>query len=130
VYEGNINFNYLKMNYQIKQRNGILFMLAPEGELLISNEQDAVDLIALCYEENTDRLILFADNLKQEFFDLKTKLAGAIFQKFSNYRVKCALVISTRLDKDRFHEMLIEVNRQQSIHFFHKLEEAEEWILN
>ena len=104
-------------------------MIAPEGELLIGDEQDAVDLIALCGEENTNRLILFADNVSQEFFELKTRLAGAIFQKFSNYRVKCALVIPPVLDKGRFHEMLIEVNRQQSIHFFTKLEDAEEWIL-
>jgi PadR family transcriptional regulator AphA len=116
------------MNYQIKQKNGILYMLAQEGELLIGDEQDAIDLIALCGEENTDRLILFADNLSQEFFDLKTRLAGAVFQKFSNYRVKCAIVISPSLDKGRFHEMLIEVNRQRSLHFFTGLEEAEDWI--
>ena len=117
------------MNYQIKQRNGILYMLAAEGELMIGDEQDALDLIALCGEENTNRLILFADNLTQEFFDLKTKLAGTVFQKFSNYRVKCAIVIPPSLDKGRFHDMLIEVNRQYSIHFFTKLAEAEEWIL-
>ena len=117
------------MNYQIKQKNGIFYMIAPEGELLIGDEQDAVDLIALCGEENSNRLILFADNLTQEFFDLKTRLAGAVFQKFSNYRVKCAMVIPSSLDKGKFHEMVIEVNRQQSIHFFTKLEEAEEWIL-
>lgn len=105
-------------------------MIAAEGELLIGDEQDAVDLIALCGEENTNRLILFADNLSQEFFDLKTGLAGKVFQKFSNYRVKCGLVIHSQMDKGRFHEMLVELNRQQSIHFFTKLEEAEEWILN
>jgi PadR family transcriptional regulator, regulatory protein AphA len=117
------------MNYQIKQKNGILYFLAAEGELLIGDEQDAVDLIALCGEENTDRLILFADNLTQEFFDLKTKLAGAVFQKFSNYRVKFALVIPPSLDKGRFHEMLVEANRQHALHFFTNLDEAQEWII-
>jgi PadR family transcriptional regulator, regulatory protein AphA len=117
------------MNYQIKQKSGILYMLAAEGELLIGDEQDAVDLIALCGEENTDRLILFADNLSQEFFDLNTRLAGMVFQKFSNYRVKCAVIIPSSLDRGRFHEMIIEVNRQNAIHFSTKQEEAEEWIL-
>jgi hypothetical protein len=117
------------MNYRIKQRNGILYMVAAEGELLVGDEQDAIDLIALAGEENTNRLILFADNLSQEFFDLKTQLAGAIFQKFSNYRVICAIVIPAYLDKGRFHEMLIEMNRRSSIHFSASLEEAEEWIL-
>ena len=117
------------MNYQVKQRYGILYVVAEEGQLMIGDEQDAIDLIALCGEAGTDRLILFADNLSQEFFDLKTGLAGAVFQKFSNYRVKCAIVISPSLDRGRFHEMLIEVNRQHAFHFFSKLEEAEEWIL-
>jgi hypothetical protein len=117
------------MNYQIKHKNGIPYMLALEGNLLIGDEQDAIDLIALCSEAGADRLILFADNLSQEFFDLKTRLAGAVFQKFSNYRVKCAIVISPSLDKGRFHEMLIEVNRQHAFHFFSKLEEAEDWIV-
>jgi PadR family transcriptional regulator AphA len=117
------------MNYQIKQRDGISYLIACEGELMIGDEQDAVDLIALCGEENADRMILYADNLSQEFFDLKTRLAGSVFQKFSNYRVRCAIVIPPALDKGRFHEMLIEVNRQGLFHFFGTIEEAEEWIL-
>jgi hypothetical protein len=117
------------MKYQIRQRDGILYMIAQEGELLIGDEQDAVDLIALCGEENSDRLILFADNLSQEFFDLTTRLAGSVLQKFSNYRVKCAIVIPPSLDKGKFHEMLIEANRQHSLHFFSTLKDAEEWIL-
>jgi len=122
-------FNYSVMNYNIKQSNGISYLVAREGELLIGDEQDAVDLIALCGEENSDRLILFADNLSQEFFDLKTRLAGSVLQKFSNYRVKCAIVIPPLLDKGRFHDMLIEANRQHSLHFFSTLEDAEDWIL-
>ncbi len=118
------------MNYQIKNKNGITYMLAREGELLIGDEQDAIDIIALCGEAGADRLILFADNLSQEFFDLKTRLAGAVFQKFSNYRVKCAIVISPSLNRGCFHEMLIEVNRQKLFHFFSKIEDAEEWIMS
>ena len=117
------------MNYQVKQKSSKLYLLGEEGELMIGDEQDAIDLIALCGEAGADRMILFADNFSQEFFDLKTRLAGAVFQKFSNYRVKCAIVISPSLDKGRFHEMLIEVNRQHAFHFFSKLEEAEDWIV-
>lgn len=117
------------MNYQMKRKEGKLYMLGNEGQLLIGDEQDAIDLIALCGEEDTNLLVLYADNLSQEFFDLRTGLAGAVLQKFSNYRVKCAIIIPPALDKGRFHEMLVELNRQHSFHFFSKSEEAEEWIL-
>jgi hypothetical protein len=37
-------------------------------------------------------IIIHEQTLSREFFDLKTKLAGEILQKFSNYRMKLAIV--------------------------------------
>ncbi|WP_449401649.1 DUF4180 domain-containing protein [Chryseobacterium wanjuense] len=40
----------------------------------------------------SDKVIIHEKNITPEFFDLKTKIAGDILQKFSNYRVKLAIV--------------------------------------
>jgi len=60
-----------------------------DSGVIIANEQDALDLIGNIKEEY---IIINDYNLIPEFFDLSTKLAGAILQKFTNYRVKLAIV--------------------------------------
>ena len=37
-------------------------------------------------------MIIDKSNITEEFFDLKTKLAGEILQKYVNYQVKLAIV--------------------------------------
>ena len=37
-------------------------------------------------------MVLNKDGICEEFFDLKTKLAGDILQKYINYKVKLAIV--------------------------------------
>ncbi len=44
------------------------------------------------YLYESDALVLYKENLPEAFFDLKTGLAGEILQKFSNYRMRLAIV--------------------------------------
>jgi len=57
----------------------------------IASVQDAVDLLGDLYFNNCSRIILYENNLHKDFFQLQTRLAGDVLQKFSNY--KCRLVI-------------------------------------
>ena len=62
-------------------------------EIIIYNVQSALDLIATVnYETGCNYMILNKTAVIEEFFDLKTKLAGEIIQKFINYKVKVAIV--------------------------------------
>ncbi|MFS0556553.1 DUF4180 domain-containing protein [Brevibacillus sp. 179-C9.3 HS] len=62
-------------------------------EVLIIDVQSALDLIATVhYEADSNRIILNKSLINESFFDLKTRLAGEILQKFINYRVKVAIV--------------------------------------
>ena len=61
-------------------------------EILIRTTQDALDLMVNCVYNGADRIILHEKNIAPEFFDLKTRLAGDILQKFSNYRARLAIV--------------------------------------
>jgi hypothetical protein len=61
-------------------------------DFIISDIQDALDLIAESGQHECRTLIISAKNLDERFFDLKTGLAGDILQKFSNYRVRLAII--------------------------------------
>jgi hypothetical protein len=61
-------------------------------EFIINDVQDAVDLLAESGSADCSSIIILLDNLDKRFFDLKTGFAGEILQKFSNYRVRLAIV--------------------------------------
>ncbi len=62
------------------------------AKVIIKDTQDALDLMADCGYHGASRIIVYEHNLNPAFFDLKTRLAGEILQKFSNYRVRLAVV--------------------------------------
>ncbi|WP_426452097.1 DUF4180 domain-containing protein [Paenibacillus sp. S-38] len=63
------------------------------SEILIEDVQSALDLMATVrYETDCDRMVIPKSLVSESFFDLKTRLAGEILQKFVNYRVKAAIV--------------------------------------
>jgi len=61
--------------------------------IVISGVNDALDLMATVrYDYNINKIILKKENIIEDFFDLKTRLAGEILQKYANYRIKLAIV--------------------------------------
>lgn len=56
---------------------------------IIKNEQDALDVMA---NVSTDHIVLHEYNFEKDFFDLSTRIAGEILQKFTNYRIKLAII--------------------------------------
>jgi hypothetical protein len=63
-----------------------------DEDFTINETQDALDLIGELGSHNCNRIIIKEKNLHPDFFDLKTRFAGEILQKFSNYNVKLAIV--------------------------------------
>lgn len=73
--------------------NYVEIAVVSSSEIVITDVQSALDFIATVnYEVGCDRIILSKSAICEEFFDLKTKLAGEILQKFINYRTKIAVV--------------------------------------
>ncbi|MFD2245407.1 DUF4180 domain-containing protein [Pontibacter ruber] len=58
----------------------------------INNIEDGVNLLGNLYFQDFDKLIIHERNITPDFFDLKNGVAGEILQKFSNYRVRLAIV--------------------------------------
>ncbi|PFZ33218.1 DUF4180 domain-containing protein [Bacillus wiedmannii] len=72
---------------------GINIAIIRNEKLLISDVQTALDLMATVqYEVDAKHIIIEKSLITESFFDLKTRLAGDILQKFINYRVKIAII--------------------------------------
>lgn len=117
------------MNMQVMKYGNTVYLEAMPRQKLIENEHDAVDVIGVCGEHNSTRLLLYAENLTDQFFDLKTRVAGQILQKFMNYGIRAALVLSPDfVQQGRFAEMALEANRGRYFGIFHDKAEAEQWL--
>jgi hypothetical protein len=68
-----------------------VFVCDPEGAVLAS-EADALDLIGGLWGIEAEWLALPVARLSPDFLTLRTGLAGAVIQKFVNYRTRLALV--------------------------------------
>jgi len=96
----------------------------------VATEQDALDLVAACGENETHRLMLHSENLSEDFFHLRTGVAGAILLKFSNYYLKVALVLQPGQGREgKFGEWVLETNRGREFRVFYDRAAAEAWLV-
>lgn len=64
-----------------------------EPDIKISNTQDMLDLFANAhYLYDATDIVIYKESLCDDFFDLKTRIAGELLQKCSNYHVRLAIV--------------------------------------
>ena len=120
-----------RMNYKVIERGNKKYIECASAETQLNTEQDAIDLIGACFENNTNLLMLHDEALSDDFFKVKTGLAGKVLQKFVNYHVKVAAIITNEQEiKGRFKEVLNESNKGNDFRAFRNVEEAENWLLN
>ena len=96
---------------------------------VISNEQDLLDLLAYCSGMEPNRIMLDEEHLHPDFFNLKTGLAGDLFNKLTTYHVKTAIVADLdSIESERFQELIYECNKGSQINFFDNVASAEKWL--
>ena len=71
------------MSYRLNTLNDQAYLECLPNEMLIQSEQDALDLVAVCGENGTHRMMIHAENLTEDFYNLKTGLAGRVLQNSS-----------------------------------------------
>jgi hypothetical protein len=119
------------MHAKIEEKNGVTFVEGVQGGTFIKNEKDALDIAGICGDNGTSRVLLHSENLSDDFFDLKTGVAGGVLQKFINYRIHAAAVIPVeRIGKGRFFEMVVESNRGRDFRVFQDRDKAVEWLVS
>jgi len=98
--------------------------LADEN-FVISQSQHVLDIFGNLMFSDCDRLIIHERNLHPDFFDLKTRLAGEVLQKFSNYRVKLAIVGDfSKYNSKSLQDFIFESNKSRSVFFTDSLSSA------
>lgn len=94
-------------------------------KIVIQSAQDGLDLMGDVYYQGFDKIIMYEENITPEFFDLKTKIAGEILQKFSNYRIALAIVGDfSKYESKSIKDFIFESNKTKHINFVGMLEEA------
>ncbi|HRW85324.1 MAG TPA: DUF4180 domain-containing protein [Bacteroidales bacterium] len=95
------------------------------GQIMISGTDDIIDVIAEASLNDCGKLIVHSGSLNPDFFDLSTGLAGEILQKFSNYRMKLAIIGDFSVYKSKsLRDFIRESNRTGVITFKATLEDA------
>ena len=111
------------------QTDGLTFLEIRSEEQFINNVQDVLDLFGELYGQYYDGIILYERNIIPDFFDLQTKLAGEILQKFSNYRIRLVIVGDWSKYTSRSLEAFItESNKGKTVNFSSSPTEALELL--
>jgi hypothetical protein len=102
-------------------------IVASDSAISIRSSADIAD--ALGASLGAKGLILAETDLAPEFFDLRTGLAGELFQKFINYKVRVAIVLpDPEAYGERFGELAHEHSSHGMIRFVGSKDEAIAWL--
>ncbi|MBO9690791.1 DUF4180 domain-containing protein [Chryseobacterium sp.] len=94
-------------------------------DVIIRSAQDGLDLMGNIYYQGYDKIILYEKNITPDFFDLKTKIAGEILQKFSNYRIGLAIVGDfSKYQSKSIKDFIFESNQTKHVNFAGSLADA------
>jgi hypothetical protein len=105
--------------------SGLQIAEVTDADYRISNVQDAVDLLGDLYFNNSSRIILHEINFHPDFFRLHTGFAGDILQKFSNYKIKFAIIGDFSKYKSKpLQDFICESNKGNRVFFVTDIDEA------
>ena len=94
-------------------------------DVLINNEEEGLQLLVDLYYQDFDKVIIHEKNIVPDFFDLKTRLAGEILQKFSNYRVQLVIIGEfSKYPGESIKDFIFESNKGKSVNFLPSVTEA------
>ncbi|MFZ3074356.1 MAG: DUF4180 domain-containing protein [Minisyncoccales bacterium] len=112
------------MGIEIYQKEGVKVARVVGDGVIIGKVQDALDLMVDPALEGAHRIIIDRKNIAPDFFDLSTRLAGEILQKFVTYQVKLAIVGDFSNASESLKAFICESNRGNEIFFVPDIETA------
>lgn len=93
-------------------------------EVLIDNPQDALDMMV---EAGAEWIVIHDHNMNHDFFDLSTGFAGETLLKFTNYRVRLAVIGDfTRYSSKTLPDFIRESNRTGDFLFVENMAQVED----
>lgn len=111
----------------IKEKK-IKIAVVSSKEVLITDVQSALDFMAtVSFKAGCDRIILNKSAICEDFFNLRTGLAGEILQKFINYFMKLAIVGDFSMYSSKsLKDFIYECNNGKDIFFLSNEKQAVE----
>lgn len=94
-------------------------------EIILRTTEDGLDLLGNLYYQGFDKIIMHEKNIIPDFFDLKTKIAGDILQKFTQYQMALTIVGDfSKFKSNSLNDFIFESNKGKQINFVNSLSEA------
>ncbi len=107
------------MNIRTIEKNGHIIAVVDSPGILVTDVQSALDLfVTIRYECGTSHIVLPKAAFTEDFYALKTRLAGEVLQKVINYRLKLAIHGDFAVYHSRaLRDFIYECNNGQDIFF-------------
>lgn len=119
------HYRFKKMKIETRIINDIKIAEISSAEILINSAETGLDLLGNMYYQGFDKIIINERNVAPDFFDLKNGNAGEVLQKFSNYRVRLAVVGDfTKYNGKSIKDFIYESNKLGHICFVKSTSEA------
>lgn len=104
-------------------------IIAADSGVSIRSLESIPDALGHCF--GADGLLLTEKELSPDFFNLRTGIAGELFQKCTNYQIRLAIVLQNpNAYGERFSELVFEHKKHPMIRFFDSEVEAKTWLSN
>ncbi|OMF37284.1 cytoplasmic protein [Paenibacillus sp. FSL H8-0548] len=115
------------MNIFIDQNGNSMVAIVDSSDIVIHDVQDALDLMAsISYNNNgCNKIMINKSNITEDFFELKTGLAGDVLQKYANYNVKLAIVGEfAEYNSKSLKDFIYECNNGKQVFFLKDKQDA------
>src|SRR5579871_1072145 len=117
----------------VHELNGIRVFECAADEPAPRNDRDAVEMITEVWANRAQWIAIPVERLGDDFFDLKTRVAGEILQKFVGYKVRVAILgdVSRYVEASgSLRDFVRESNRGQDVWFVRNIGELEQRLVS
>lgn len=80
------------MNITVHRKGDSKVAIIADDTIVIHNVNDALDAMMNARANDCDKMLLRKEQIADDFFELRTGLAGEILQKYTNYKMRMAIV--------------------------------------
>jgi hypothetical protein len=109
--------------------NGLRIAELVSDEIIIGSAEEGLDLLGNIYYQGFEGIIIKEESIIPDFFDLKNGIAGEILQKFSNYRIRLAIVGDfSKYNSKSVRDFIYESNRGKEVVFVGSVTEGLELL--
>lgn len=113
------------MDTQVVDMGTTQVSVVVSNDVLINDVNDANDLMA---NAPTDHMVLHEHNFSKNYFDLSTRKLGEVLQKFTNYRVKLAIIGNfSKYPSESLKAFIFESNKHGDYLFVSSMDEVKEY---